>query len=145
MYLRRVIQSAARELRDVARGATRTHEHLRDRIAATVIITIAVDLLCALLALLFEHGAKQTQITDYGTALFWTSTQLLTVSSSITNPISTPGQILDVLMEIYAISVVAGLAGSVGAFMVRRGAEMDREAEAASPRAPAGGGSAATQ
>jgi hypothetical protein len=36
----------------------------------------------------FEHSAEQTEISTFGSALFWTSTQLLTVSSSITNPIS---------------------------------------------------------
>jgi hypothetical protein len=124
VYLSRVFGSARHEIVDVARGRTPTHARLRDRIVVVVLVTIAVDLLCAVLALVFEQGANQTQITDFGTALFWTSTQLLTVSSSIQNPISTPAQILDVMMEIYAISVVAGMAGSVGAFLVHRGFEL---------------------
>lgn len=77
----------------------------------------------------FEHHAKQTQLTSFGSALFWTSTQLLTVSSSILNPISTPGRVLDVAMEAYAITVIAGLAGSVGAFLVKRGHELEQAAE----------------
>jgi hypothetical protein len=93
--------------------------------------TIGFDLLCAVLAFVFEHEAKQTQVTSFGSALFWTSTQLLTVSSSIQNPISTPGRLLDVAMEVYAITVVASLAGAMGAFMVKRGAEIELAAERA--------------
>jgi hypothetical protein len=95
------------------------------------LVTVGVDLLCAVLALVFEHHAKQTQVTSFGSALFWTSTQLLTVSSSIQNPISTAARLLDVGMEIYAITVVASLAGAMGAFMVKRGAEIEQAAEKA--------------
>ena len=95
------------------------------------LVTVGVDLVCAVLALVLEHHAKQTQISTYGSALFWTSTQLLTVSSSIQNPISSSARVLDVAMEIYAITVVASLAGAMGAFMVKRGAEIEQAAEKA--------------
>ena len=90
MYIVRVMREAATELRDVARAGTPTHGHLRDRVVAIAVATLAVDLVCAVLALL-EHDAKQTQVTSFGSALFWTSTQLLTVSSSLENPISVGG------------------------------------------------------
>jgi hypothetical protein len=57
--------------------------------------------------------------------VFWTSTQLLTVSSELPNPISTPARVLDVFLQAYAISAVAVLAGSFGAFFHCRG--IDRE------------------
>jgi hypothetical protein len=95
------------------------------------LVTVGVDLLCAVLAFVFEHHGKQTQILSFGSALFWTSTQLLTVSSSIQNPVSTPGRVLDVAMEVYAITVVASLAGALGSFMVKRGAELEHAAERA--------------
>jgi hypothetical protein len=123
------MRAAAAEVRDIARARTPTHARLRDRIVGIAVATIAVNLICAVLALIFEHGAKQTQITSFGSALFWTSTQLLTVSSSIQNPISTGGRILDVAMEAYAITVVASLAGSIGAYMVKRGRELEQAAE----------------
>lgn len=85
--------------------------------------------MCAVLAFVFEHHGKQTQILSFGSALFWTSTQLLTVSSSVQNPVSTLGRLLDVAMEVYAITVVASLAGAMGAFMVKRGAELERATE----------------
>jgi hypothetical protein len=130
MYLARVMGSAAHEIRDVVRAGTPTHGHLRDRLVGVAVATLAVDLACAALALLLEHDAKQTQIKSFGSALFWTSTQLLTVSSSIQNPISAGGRILDVAMEVYAITIVATLAGSIGAFMIRRAHEIEHDVEA---------------
>ena len=129
MYIVRVMRAAGRELRDVARAGTPTHGYLRDRLVAIAVATVVVDLVCAGLALLFEHGAKQTQVSDFGSALFWTSTQLLSVSSSLQNPISVGGRILDVLMEAYAITVVASLAGAVGSFMIKRAREAEEHAE----------------
>jgi hypothetical protein len=131
MYVAGVIRNLGAEARDVVRAQTPTHGRLRDRLMGVALATVVVDLLCAVLALVFESRATQTQISSYGSALFWTSTQLLTVSSSIQNPISTPARVLDVAMEIYAITVVASLAGAMGAFMVKRGAEIDQAAETA--------------
>lgn len=125
MYLSRTLQAASAEVRDVLRARTATHARLRDTLVVVATATIGVDLISAALAFIFEHGAKQTQITSFGSALFWTSTQLLTVSSSVRNPISTGAQILDVGMETYAITVVATLAGSMGAFFVKRAHEAE--------------------
>lgn len=109
----------------MARGVTTTHRHLRDRVTAVLLVTVAVDLVSAVLALLLERHAAGTDIHTFGSALFWTTAQLTTVSSQMANPLTTGGRILDVLMEIYAISVVATLAGSIGAFFHRRGRERD--------------------
>jgi hypothetical protein len=125
VYLVRVSSELAGEVRDVLRAGTPTHGRLRDRLVAIAVATIGFDLVCAVLAFLFEHHQKQTQIESFGSALFWTSTQLLTVSSSIQNPISFPGRVLDVVMEIYAITVIATLAGALGAFLIKRGEELD--------------------
>jgi hypothetical protein len=129
MYLADVLREALRELRKIVRAETPTHGRLRDHFVAVGAITAVVGLGCAVLAFLFERHAAHTQITSFGTALFWTSTQLLTVSSSIQNPLSTPGRILDVFMELYAVTVVATLAGSMGSFMVKRGREREQAAE----------------
>lgn len=130
MYIVGVMRSAAHEIRDIARAGTPTHGRLRDRLVGLAVATLAVDLVCAALAWLLERDVKQTQIMSFGSALFWTSTQLLTVSSSIQNPLSTGGRVLDVAMEAYAITIVATLAGSIGAFMIKRARELEDEAEA---------------
>jgi hypothetical protein len=114
-----------RELLMVARGDTPTHEHLRSRLLFLLVVTVVLDAGATVLVFLFERHAPGTGITSAGDALFWTSTQLLTVSSQLPNPISTPARVLDVFLQAYAISAVAALAGSFGAFFHRRSNERD--------------------
>jgi hypothetical protein len=121
----RVLPVAAGELRDVLRGASPTHRRLRDILVAVTLCTLGVDLLCAVLAFLLERHSQQTEIKTFGSAVFWTTTQLLTVSSQLRNPVSARGRILDVLMEIYAITVIASLAGAFGSFLQKRAQEID--------------------
>jgi hypothetical protein len=90
-----------------------------------VIATVLLDAVASVLILLFERHAPGTAITSLGDSVFWTSTQLLTVSSQLPNPISTPARVFDVFLQAYAISIVAALAGSFGAFFHRRGLERD--------------------
>jgi hypothetical protein len=87
--------------------------------------TLILDGVASVLILLFERNQPGTEITNFGDAVFWTSTQLLTVSSQLHNPISPPARALDILLQAWAISVVAILAGSFGAFFHRRGIERD--------------------
>jgi hypothetical protein len=108
----------------VARGATVTHLNLRNRILAVALVTVLVDLVCGMAGYYLERHVKDTDIHTFGSAIFWTSTQLLTVSSQLKNPLSAGGRVLDVFMEAYAITVVATLAGAFGAFFHRRGQEM---------------------
>jgi hypothetical protein len=123
--LRKPGRSASREVIRVARADTPTHEHLRTRLTFVFLATLTLDLVASVFILGFERNADGTGITTFGDALFWTSTQLLTVSSQLPNPISTPARVLDVFLQAYAISVVGILAGSFGAFFHRRGMERD--------------------
>ena len=109
------------ELRRVANAETEIHARFRRHLTAILVLTLGVDLICAVLAYLFEHNAAHSQVRTFWTALFWTSTQLLTVSSQLPNPISTSAHILDVFMEFWAVTVVASLAATMGAFLIRRG------------------------
>jgi hypothetical protein len=118
-------RAAVHEIRNVAQGATPTHAHLRGRLTFVLFATVALDLVASVLILLFERNASGTKIHHFGDALFWTSTQLTTVSSQLPNPISTPARVLDVLLQAYAITVVGVVAGSFGAFFHRRGMERD--------------------
>ena len=123
----KALVSAVREAVNVAQAATPTHRRLRDHLTAILVATLGVDLVCALVAFLFERHSPETDLQTYGSALFWTSTQLLTVSSSIKNPISTGGRVLDIFMEIWAITVIATLAGAMGSFLQKRGEEIDEK------------------
>jgi hypothetical protein len=110
-------------IRAVRQAATPAHLHLRERLVAIALVTIVVDLVGSAIVFMFERHATGTKITTIGDSLFWTTTQLLTVSSQLPNPISTGGRITDVFLQLYAISVVATLAGSFGAFFNRRSLE----------------------
>ena len=119
------MRTAGREVRKVARASTPTHEHLRSRLLVLFFATVAIDVVASVLIFILERHQEGTEITSFGDSVFWTSTQLLTVSSQLPNPISTPARVLDVFLQAFAISVVALLAGSFGAFFHRRGVERD--------------------
>jgi hypothetical protein len=87
---------------------------------ATALVTVAVDLIGSFLVYLFEHDASGTKIKTIGDSIFWTSAQLLTVSSQLPNPFSTGGRIVDIVLELYAIVVVASTAGLFAAFFHHR-------------------------
>jgi hypothetical protein len=116
---------AGREILAVARAETTTHRHLRERIVALFALSV-VNLVCGVLIFLFERHAPRTDIKTIGSGLFFSSAQLLSVSSSMANPLTAAGRVLDVAMEAYAITVVAALAGSFGAFFHRRSSERER-------------------
>jgi hypothetical protein len=109
----------------VVRATTVTHAHLRSRLVALAIATLMFDAVASVLIFFFERHESRTEITNIGDSLFWTTTQLLTVSSQLPNPLSTPARVLDIGLQAWAISAVAILAGSFGAFFHRRGNEID--------------------
>ena len=130
MYPIRAVRALGSEVGLVIRGGTPAHGALRERVTALFAVTIGVDLVCSVLALVLERHVPQTDIQSFGSALFWTTTQLLTISSQIHNPVSFGGRVLDIGMEAYAMIVVATLTGSVGAFLVHRARDLEREAAA---------------
>ena len=83
------------------------------------VVTLAFDLVAAAIALAAEHGHPHAFDT-YWAALFWTTTQLLTVSSQLQNPISTAAHLLDVMLELASITIVTSIAGSWAAFFHHR-------------------------
>lgn len=100
----------------IARGKEGAHRDLRDRILLVLFATLIADLIGSSLVYGFEHGATGSEIATVGDSIFWTTCQLLTVSSQMRVPVSTGGRIVDVFLELYAITVVTTLAGSWGAF-----------------------------
>jgi hypothetical protein len=113
------------EVRKTVRAETKTHLHLRQRLLLIYGATLVVAIVGSIVIFMFEHHAPGTQIHTIGDSFFWTTTQLLTVSSQLPNPISTGARILDIFLQVWAISAVATLAGSFGAFFHRRGLERD--------------------
>ena len=92
------------------------HRRLMARLIIVVIATIVVDAMGSVLVYFLERGAHGTEITSFGDALFFSTVQLLTVSSQIRNPLTTWGRVVDVALEVWAVIVVAGSAGAIAAF-----------------------------
>jgi hypothetical protein len=112
------------------RGETHTHRVLRSRLAILFGSTLVLDAVGTVLMYLFEHAHPGSGFDDLGGALFWVSAQLTTVSSQMPNPLTTAGRVLDIVLEIWAISVVATLAASLAAFLRARHVEIQADVTA---------------
>lgn len=117
MPVGRLFRDLGLELHRIASGATREHIKLRKRLATALIATLCVDLIGTVVMYTIEHGRKGSQIHSFFQGFFWVSAQLLTVSSQMKNPVTTGGRITDLVLELWAISVVTTLAGSLAAFL----------------------------
>jgi hypothetical protein len=92
------------------------HRRLAARLALVVIATLIVDAVGTAVMFLAERHAKGTQISTVGQAAFFVTAQILTVSSSMTNPLTPIGRIVDLVLELWAVLVVAGSAGAIASF-----------------------------
>jgi hypothetical protein len=130
------------EARGVIAGRSRNHRVLRSRVLYLFGSTLVVDAVGTVLMYVFEHAKAGSGFEGFGGALFWVSAQLTTVSSQMPNPVTTPGRIVDLVLEVWAISVVATLAASLAAFFHARHIEdiahhvRDHERRRKPPSAP---------
>jgi hypothetical protein len=91
----------------------------RVRVAFVVAATLLMDAICTVGAYFTERGAKE-EFKTLWQALFFCTTQLLTVSSSLPNPENAGTKVIDVVMEAWGVLVVAGAAGIVGDLLHHR-------------------------
>jgi len=115
-----------RGLRMTALAETEAHAELRSRIAGVTLISIVLDLIAGGIAWSLEQG--HGEITTFGNALFWTTTQLLTISSQFPNPLTPGGKVLDVCLQVYAMVVITSVAGAFASFFHRRAREKSEAA-----------------
>lgn len=92
------------------------HRRLVARLLLALAATAVVDVIAAILIWALERHARGTDIHGIGDAFFFTTVQLLTVSSQLKNPVTAAGKVLDVGLEIWALFVVTAVAGSFAAF-----------------------------
>ena len=92
------------------------HRRLLSRLLLVVILTLVVDAVGTAFVYAFEQNIKGTEIHTLFDAFFFTTVQLLTVSSQIKNPLTTAGRVIDIFLEIWAVVVVAGSAGAIASF-----------------------------
>ena len=120
MYVGSLLRGLAVEFHKLAWGRTDEHSKLRDRLATALAATLVVDAIGTALMYMLEQGKDESSIGSVWQAFFWVTTQLLTVSSQMRNPVTTGGQVVDIFLELWAISIVATVAGSFAAFLQRR-------------------------
>lgn len=125
MDARHHVNHAGREAIAVASGKTATHTHLRRRLLTIFFVTAFFSVLCTVIVYLTERHAHGTEIHNLFDAFLFSTSQLLT-ASSVASPATNGGKVLELFFDIYAITVVATLAGSFGAFFHARSKEMDR-------------------
>jgi hypothetical protein len=92
------------------------HRRLVTRLALVLSLTALIDLCGTVVIYFAERDADGSKITSLGDALFFTTVQLLTVSSQLPNPFTVTGRVTDVVLEIWAVLVVAGSAGAMADF-----------------------------
>jgi hypothetical protein len=92
------------------------HRLLVSRLVVVLALTALVDAAGTAGTYLAERGARGTDIHTVWDALFFSTVQLLTVSSQIRNPLTGAGRAIDVGLELWAVIVVAGSAGALATF-----------------------------
>jgi hypothetical protein len=92
------------------------HRRLLARLLIALVLTIVVDMVGALLIWHWESGIKGSDLHGFGDAVFFATVQVLTVSSSVKNPLTGAGKVVDIALELWAIAVVTALAGSFSSF-----------------------------
>jgi voltage-gated potassium channel len=94
------------------------HRRLLARVIIAFGLSAVVDAVCATLLWSYESGLKGSNIHGFGDAIFFSTAQIVTVSSSFKNPVTHSGQIVDVVLELWGIFVVTAIAGSFASFFM---------------------------
>jgi hypothetical protein len=94
------------------------HRRLLARVIIAVCLSLVVDIVCATLIWSLESGVNGSSIHGFGDALFFSTAQIVTVSSPFANPVTHAGQIVDVILELWGIFVVTAIAGSFASFFL---------------------------
>jgi hypothetical protein len=88
-------------------------ELLIARLIVLAAFTVLVDLAVAFAFFRLERDVPGTEIRTYGDALFWTSSQITTISSSLRNPLTSGGRVLAVMTDFIAVATVSLLFGTI--------------------------------
>lgn len=122
---RRIELRVLRDIYDVLRAASPSHLHLRNRLSKAIALTLVVDIIGSALMYAAERQAPATQLHSFWDAFYWTTSQLVTISSTMPNPVTGIGQLICLVLNIYAITVVSTLAGMFSAFFYHRSRQQE--------------------
>jgi hypothetical protein len=92
------------------------HNRLLQRLGFVLVATLAVDAVGSVAIYFLERHVKNGDIHTFFDSVFFTTVQLLTVSSQIKNPLTVGGRLVDIFLEVWAVIVVAGSAGAIASF-----------------------------
>lgn len=117
-------------LRDHAKEMTkrrpkRPHHQLRRRVRVSLTVVLVVDAAGTVLMWLFERDKLRSEIHNLWDAFFFSTVQLLTISSQMRNPVTTPGRIVDIFLELVGVGFVSAVAGSFASFYLNLGGEQE--------------------
>jgi hypothetical protein len=101
------------------------HKILRRRLFEAICLIGIVDGVGTFLMWIFEDDARHSAIHNLWDAFFFSTVQLLTVSSQMPNPVTTGGRIVDIVLEVTALCLVSGIAGVFASFFLDLGAKPD--------------------
>jgi len=104
---------------DVLHARTETKRIIR-RLAILLAATVIATLICAQAIYLLERHAHDSDIKSYGLAVFWSASQLLTLGSSLADPVTTTARVITVAMDVYAVVVIGTISGTLGAYFLHR-------------------------
>jgi hypothetical protein len=102
------------------------HHTLRRRLLEALVLVAVVDAVGTVLMWLFEDDVRRSEIHGLWDAFFFSTVQLLTVSSQMPNPVTTGGRIVDILLELTALCLVSGIAGVFASFFLSAGGEREQ-------------------
>ena len=105
------------KLRDKLREPRSARELLVARITVLTLVTIGIVLTVSWAFYFLERHAPGTAIATYDDALFWTASQMSTVSSSLPNPISNGGRMLAVITDFLSVGILSVLFGTITSHM----------------------------
>ena len=92
------------------------HRRLGNRLILALAVVAIADAIGTVLMWLFEDDARRSEIHNLWDSFFFSTVQLLTVSSQMRNPVTTGGRIVDIFLELTAIVLVTGVAGAFASF-----------------------------
>jgi hypothetical protein len=99
------------------------HNVLRRRLLEALALVGIVDAVGTFLMWLFENDVNRSEIHNVWDAFFFTTVQLLTVSSQMPNPVTTAGRVVDIMLELTALFLVTAIAGVFASFFLNVGKE----------------------
>jgi hypothetical protein len=103
------------------RAPPHPHNVLRRRLLEALVLIAIVDAVGTFLMWLFENDVSRSEIHNIWDSFFFSTVQLLTVSSQMPNPVTTGGRVIDIALELTALFLVSGIAGVFASFFLDLG------------------------